>query len=141
MAPPWRLPRAPRGIEGGASLKDLRIGVDIVEIARIEHALRRHGERFIGRVFTPREAEYCRARLSAGSWAARFAAKEALGKALRVTDRVPNWTDVEVVVDARGRPTLSLSGHAARLARGARMEVSLSHTHRYAVAMVALIED
>jgi holo-[acyl-carrier protein] synthase len=122
-------------------VKDLRIGVDIVEIGRIEHALRRHGDRFIERVFTPSEAAYCRAKQSAGSWAARFAAKEALGKALRVVDRVPNWTDVEVVMDSRGRPSLRLGGLAAELARGARMEVSLSHTHRYAVAMVALIED
>ena len=122
-------------------MRDLRIGVDIVEIERIAHALRRHGDHFIRRVFTPGEAAYCRTKKSAASWAARFAAKEALGKALRVEDPPPNWTDVEVVLDGRGRPTLLLSGRAAELARGARMEVSLSHSHRYAVAVVALIEE
>jgi holo-[acyl-carrier protein] synthase len=122
-------------------LKDIRIGVDIVEIDRIAHALRHHGDRFIERVFTPREAAYCRTKRSAASWAARFAAKEALGKALRVEHTPPRWVDAEVVLDPRGRPTLLLTGLAAELAAGARLEVSLSHSHRYAVAVVALIED
>lgn len=121
-------------------MKDLRIGVDIVEIDRIAHALRRHGERFIRKVFTKEEADYCRTRKSAASWAARFAAKEAMGKALHVLDAPPNWTDVEVLRDERGRPSLRLHGRALELSRGARVELSLSHTHHYAVAMVALIE-
>ncbi len=121
-------------------MRDLRVGVDIVEIERIAHALRRHGERFIERVFTPEEAAYCRTKASAASWAARFAAKEAVGKALHFVDTPPKWTDVEVLRDERGRPTLRLHGLALKLARGARVELSLSHTHRYAVAMVALID-
>ncbi len=120
-------------------MKDLRLGVDIVETERIAHALRVHGERFIQRVFTEREAAYCRTRRSAASWAARFAAKEALSKALHFVDRPPRWTDVEVVLDVRGRPSLSLRGLAAELAGDARVEVSLSHTHHYAVAVVALV--
>ena len=121
-------------------MKDLRIGVDIVEIERIAHALRRHGEHFIRKVFTQSEADYCRTRKSAASWAARFAAKEALGKALHVLEHPPSWTEVEVLRDERGRPSLKLHGRALELSRGARVELSLSHTHRYAVAMVALIE-
>jgi holo-[acyl-carrier protein] synthase len=121
-------------------VKDLRIGVDIVEIDRIAHALHRHGEHFIRKVFTQEEADYCRTKKSAASWAARFAAKEALGKALHVPDVPPKWTDVEVLRDERGRPSLRLHGRALELSRGARVELSLSHTHHYAVAMVALIE-
>ena len=121
-------------------MKDLRIGVDIVEIERIAHALRRHGEHFIRKVFTQSEADYCRTRKSAASWAARFAAKEAQGKALHVLEHPPSWTEVEVLRDERGRPSLKLHGRALELSRGARVELSLSHTHRYAVAMVALIE-
>ena len=117
----------------------MRLGVDIVEIERIAHALRRHGDHFIQRVFTEKEAEYCRAKRSAASWAARFAAKEALGKALHWTDVPPRWTDCEVVLDPRGRPSLNLRGLAAELAAGAHVEVSLSHTHRHAVAVVALV--
>ncbi|MBI5838361.1 MAG: holo-ACP synthase [Candidatus Eisenbacteria bacterium] len=118
----------------------MRIGVDIVEIDRIASALQGHGERFIRKVFTEGEAAYCRTRRSAASWAARFAAKEALSKALRNPGVPPRWTDVEVVLDGRGRPSIRLEGRAAELAGKARVEVTLSHTHHYAVAMVVLIE-
>jgi holo-[acyl-carrier protein] synthase len=118
----------------------LRIGVDIVEIDRIAAALSKYGEHFIRKVFTPGEAAYCRTKHSAASWAARFAAKEALGKALRYEGPPPNWTDAEVVLDERGRPSIRLAGLAERLAGGARIEVTLSHTHHYAVAMVVLLE-
>ncbi len=118
----------------------VRVGVDIVEVERIAQALREHGEHFIQKIFTEREAAYCRGKKSPNSWAARFAAKEATAKALRVAGRVPRWTDVEVVMDDYGRPALQLSGVAAELAAGARLEVSLSHSHHYAVAMVVLSE-
>jgi holo-[acyl-carrier protein] synthase len=119
---------------------ELRIGVDIVEIDRIAAALEKYGERFIRKVFTGGEAAYCRTKHSAASWAARFAAKEAVGKALGHDGTTPRWTDVEVVLDGRGRPSIRLTGLAARLAGGARVEVTLSHTHHYAVAMVVLVE-
>ncbi|HVP38081.1 MAG TPA: holo-ACP synthase [Candidatus Saccharimonadales bacterium] len=118
----------------------LGVGVDLVEIPRIAAALERHGEHFVHKVFTEGEAAYCRTKRSAASWAARFAAKEALGKALGHDGPPPRWTDVEVMLDGRGRPRLRLTGRAAELAGAARIEVTLSHTHHYAVAMVVLTE-
>ena len=119
---------------------ELRIGVDLVETDRIAATLKRHGDRFVRKVYTTGEAAYCRTKYGAASWAARFAAKEALCKALGHQGPPPRWTDVEVVLDPRGRPSLQLTGRAAELAGGARVEVTLSHTHHHAVAVVVLVE-
>lgn len=115
------------------------LGVDIIEIDRIRRALGRW-PRMSARLFTPRERLYCdRASDSAPHYAARFAAKEAVAKAL---GRPLRWHDVEVVADAAGRPHIGLSGEAARLARvpeGGALLVSLSHSRDYAVACVLLV--
>lgn len=117
------------------------VGVDAVEIERIRALLERSGERFERRVFTPSEADYCRGRQRpAESFAARFAAKEAVMKCLGT-----GWTEgaafreIEVVRGAGGEPTLSLAGPAA--ARAAqlsirRWHVSLTHTDTTATAFV-----
>ncbi len=112
----------------------LETGVDIVEIQRIEETVRRHGDRFSKRVFT--EGELLQSRGRAESLAARFAAKEAVFKALG--SRV-GWRQVEVERGPTGKPTLLLHGQAAELARklGLRSwSVSLSHSRQYAVAVV-----
>ena len=114
-------------------------GLDIVEIDRIQAAVDRHGERFLARVFTPGERRESRER--AESLAARFAAKEAAFKALG--KRVA-WREVEVQREAGGKPRLLLHGQAGVLAdrMGAvAWSLSLSHSRRYAVAVVvALLE-
>src|SRR4051794_4807981 len=89
-------------------------GIDVIEIARIEQAIARWGERFLGRIYTEREIEYCRGR--AQRLAGRFAAKEAASKALGVGIRHLRWRDIEVLPDRRGKPHVYLHGRAAEIA-------------------------
>jgi holo-[acyl-carrier protein] synthase len=120
----------------------LTTGVDLVEIARIERALAHHGDRFLERVFTPAEVLYCRARLP--ELAARFAAKEAVSKALGIGVRMLsrdgiNWRDAEIIGDMRGKPLIRLHGRAAERAEELGLTewaVSLTHTREHAIAFV-----
>lgn len=125
-----------------SGLQALAVGVDIVEIARVERMLHRYGERFLRKVFTPAEVIYSRGR--APELAARFAAKEAVAKALGVGMRIlapdgVGWHEVEVLGDWRGRPEIYLHGWA--LERAAQLglihwAVSLSHEREFAIAFV-----
>ncbi len=120
----------------------LSAGVDIIELDRIHGALQRYGERFLARVFTPEEIARYGDRLP--ELAARFAAKEAVSKALGVginhmSAHGIGWREVEVLPDPLGKPVLSLSGRAQELAaeQGLReWAISLSHSRDYAVAFV-----
>jgi holo-[acyl-carrier protein] synthase len=118
-------------------------GVDIAEVARIQHAVDRFGERFLRRVFTPEEVRYCTSKAnSAERLAARFAAKEAGMKAIGTGLRHGvTWQDFEVVRLASGRPTLRFHGKAAEIAHrlGCKSaHLSLSHTREQAIAFVIL---
>jgi holo-[acyl-carrier protein] synthase len=115
----------------------ISVGVDMVEISRIQAILQRHGERFLQRVYTAGELAYAKGRLSA--LAARWAAKEATAKALGTGIGAMGFREIEVVCDARGKPELHLHGNAARLAEHLelnRFALSLSHTVEYALAFV-----
>ena len=115
----------------------MRTGVDLIEIERIQAVLERHGERFLQRVYTSREIEDYRER--SGSLAGRWAAKEAVSKALGCGIGDVAWIDIEILNDARGAPVLHLSGAAARLAAELDLThwaISLSHTHEHAIAFV-----
>lgn len=115
-------------------------GVDIVEIDRISALLARHGERFRQRVYTDREWSESGGRVE--SLAARFAAKEALIKALG--SREPALVEIEVVRPERSQPTLRLWGRAAEIARSLAVQelsLSLSHGRDYAVAVVVLLRS
>jgi holo-[acyl-carrier protein] synthase len=120
------------------------IGIDIVEIDRIERSLERLGDRFRDRIFTPGEIEYCSRYARAGErYAVRFAAKEAARKALGAATPIIalSWHDVEVISSAEGAPGLRLNGRAAELARDLGIDtlhVSLSHADDRAVAFVVL---
>lgn len=111
-------------------------GVDLIEVARIADAIRRHGDRFIGRIFTPGEARYCRSKGSpAQHFAARFAAKEAVVKLLGA--RGSGWREIEVLREASGKPSIALFGEAAARAERMgirRLHLSMSHTAEHAVA-------
>lgn len=116
------------------------IGVDIVEVPRVERAVTRWGDAFLGRVFT--DAERRHAGSAPGAFqrlAGRFAAKEAVMKALGLGWRSMAWREIEIGTDALGKPLVRLSGRAAaaaaRLGAGAWL-VSISHTRRLAVAQV-----
>lgn len=121
----------------------LGIGIDLVEIARVERLLERHGARAQQRLFTPGEIEYCSGAGRPGeSFAARFAAKEAFFKAVRTGwGQGVEWTDVEVVSAPSGAPELRLHGGARRRAHelGARrMHLSLTHSGTAAGAFLIL---
>ena len=115
------------------------IGIDVVEVDRIEAAIEKQGDLFIDRLFTEREREYCcRQRRPALHYAARFAAKEAVSKALGTgIGKSAGWLDMEVQRNEAGAPTMIFSGNAAVFleAEGiAEVQVSLSHAKEYAAA-------
>jgi len=117
------------------------IGIDIIEVPRVEQALARHA--FRERVFTPQEQAYCegRGRQKAQSYAARFAAKEAALKALGTGLRQGTLQEVEVIVDELGKPEVRLGGCFAERAQELGVEkifVSLTHTRQTACAQVLL---
>jgi holo-[acyl-carrier protein] synthase len=118
------------------------IGIDIVDIARVEEILARRGERFRNRVFTQAEIDYCEGRASRlESYAVRFAAKEAAMKALGTGwGKGVGWHDIEVVRAEAGAPEIQLRGHALERMKelGAR-KAHLSLTHSRAVAMAQVI--
>jgi holo-[acyl-carrier protein] synthase len=119
------------------------IGIDLVHIPRIEQALKRWGERFTHRVFTPEETAYClKHRDRAQSMALRFAAKEACSKALGTGMRMGiAWRQMAIAHEPSGKPVLRLSDAALRRARelGSKTwHVSLSHEKEYATAIVIL---
>ncbi|MEG9431669.1 holo-ACP synthase [Terriglobus sp. ADX1] len=118
-------------------------GVDLTEISRIQDSVNRFADRFLNRIYTPREIAYCmRKKNSAESLAARFAAKEAGAKALGTgISRGVSWREIEVTHLPGGRPTLLFHGRAAE--RAATMGVtaahlSLSHGRDLAIAQVVL---
>ena len=121
----------------------LGMGLDLVSVERFRRFLQRRGERALQRLFTPGERKYCRGHVDpAQSLAARFAAKEALFKALG-TGMGPGggWHDVEVTRLASGKPELLLHGRAAELATELRVRaihLSLSHSGDTAGAVVVL---
>src|SRR5436853_7939518 len=117
------------------------LGVDITEVDRLKAAIGRRGDAFLRRVFTSAEREYCeRFKNKYERYAGRFAAKEAAMKALGTGWRGGvKWVDLEVVREASGRPTLAITGEAAKIARqiGVRsVALSITHTESQALAQV-----
>ena len=112
-------------------------GVDLIEIARFESVLERHGERFLRRCFTEREVDYCRGRTA--ELAVRFAGKEATMKALGTGVRGISWREIEILANARGKPVVLLHGRAKKRARAIGMEswdISLTHERDLGCAFV-----
>lgn len=120
----------------------LSVGVDIIELDRIRRVVERHGERFLARIYTPEEIARYRDYLP--ELAARFAAKEAVSKALgvglnHISAHGVGWQEVEVLPDPLGKPVVRLTGRAQELAdrQGLReWAISLSHGRDYALAFV-----
>ncbi len=118
------------------------MGVDIAEIDRIETAIKGNGKRFITRLFTPLEIEYCeRHRNPFERYAGRFAVKEAAMKALGTGWRHGvRWVDIEVTNLPGGKPTLRLSGVAGEFAARAGVKnISISITHSGNIAYAQVI--
>jgi holo-[acyl-carrier protein] synthase len=119
--------------------KVIGIGTDIIECVRIAQMIEKHGEVFLTRVFTAREIQYCSTRRAANQhYAGRWAAKEAVLKVLGTGwARGILWTDIEVVNEVSGAPTIRLVNRAADIAaeRGIRnVQISISHCRAYATA-------
>jgi holo-[acyl-carrier protein] synthase len=116
------------------------VGVDLIEIDRLARAIERWGERFLKRVYTPEEVVHCRGRIP--ELAVRFAAKEAVSKALGVGiwwRGGIRWREAEIRPNRLGKPEVRLYGRAADYARQQGLDewaVSLSHSRGHAIAMV-----
>jgi holo-[acyl-carrier protein] synthase len=118
-------------------------GIDIAEVPRIAESIQRFGDRFLRRVFTEGEINYCDSKANrVERYAARFAAKEAGMKALGTGwSRGVRWRDIEVVRQPGGRPTIKFHGKAAEFAgrlNARNVALSLSHTTEQAIASVIL---
>jgi holo-[acyl-carrier protein] synthase len=119
------------------------IGIDLVDIGRMERIIKRWGDRFIHRVFTPGEMEICYSRPSSiSAFSLRFAAKEAFTKALGTgMKKGVRWRDIEVFHHPGGRPGLKLHGKSYIKCKGEKItysHVSLSDEGKYGMAMVIL---
>lgn len=123
----------------------LTTGADILFIPRVTEAIERFGERYLQRIYTPSELAYCRGRVP--ELAVRFAAKEAVSKALGVGMRILAsegiyWHDAEIVNDSLGKPNVHLHGKALIRAQAlglTQWSVSLTHEREYAVAFVVAL--
>jgi holo-[acyl-carrier protein] synthase len=119
----------------------VRVGVDLIEIERVRRALERHGDGFRERCFTAEERAYCDSKANpAQHYAGRFAAKEAVGKALGVGVHF-TWREIEVA--GRPKPGVRLSGRTARAAErlgAGRIELSMTHSKELAAAVAVVVE-
>lgn len=121
---------------------EMAVGIDVIVISRVQKVLAKHPERFLKRVFTPEEVAFCRGRVP--ELAARFAAKEAVMKALGTGARGLAWREIEVLPNRRGKPLVYLHGLAK--ARGEKIgmrgiDISLTHEGDLAIAAVVGIAD
>ncbi len=124
-------------ILSNCSVSELVCGVDIVEIERFARVLEVGGKRFLHRVYTESELTFCADRLP--QLAVRFAAKEAISKALGTGIQGIHWGEMEIISDQHGCPFVSLYGRAAARAEQMRIvtwAVSLSHSPHFAIAFV-----
>ena len=122
------------------------IGIDVVEVDRIEAAVQKLGDAFLDRLFTRREREYCAKQKRPGlHYAARFAAKEAVSKALGTgIGGQAGWLDMEVERAESGAPRMIFTGRAAEFLASegiAEVQVSLSHAKEYAAANAVAIRQ
>ncbi len=118
------------------------LGIDMVEVGRIKKAIDRWGERFLHRVFTSEERDYCERKAHPEqSFAARFAAKEAVLKTIGtgLSDGI-SWTDVEVVNDKSGKPEVRLGEKITRRIGNKKILLSISHTKEFAIAFAILVD-
>jgi holo-[acyl-carrier protein] synthase len=119
----------------------IRSGVDLIEVDRIDRAILRHGSRFFDRFYTSQEL--IEAQGNTPALAARFAAKEAVAKALGTGIGDVGWKEIEIVNGPKRQPLLRLHGRAHELAETLGLtswSISLSHTHEHAVALVFALQ-
>ena len=119
----------------------MRCGTDIVNVSRIKASIEELGDKFKKRVYTDEEINYCESRRMCKyeSYAARFAAKEAVYKAISPTKEQDGaFTEVEVLNEENGRPYVILHGELAKIIGNKKIELSLSHEKEFAIATVVI---
>ena len=119
------------------------IGIDLVENSRLERIIEKWGLKFLNRIYSAREIQYCGKHMQSSThYGARFAAKESFLKALGIGIGMGvNLKDIEVVRDKNGKPALALCGEAkAQIEKRkiTKIHLSLTHTKKYATALVVL---
>lgn len=117
-------------------------GTDIIEIERIKDSIEETNNKFLNRVYTKKEIEYCESKKAQRyqRYAARFAAKEAVFKAISVKleDKYSIcWKDIEIINDSQGRPSITLQGNIQKNIE--QIDISLSHCKEYATANVVVL--
>lgn len=115
---------------------NLRTGVDLIEISRVGEVIARHGKHYLERIYTPAELEQCGKRTE--SLAGRFAAKEAVAKALGCGIGEVGWKEIEILGDEQNAPALRLHGAAEKKAKELGLtnwSVSISHSMSHAIAI------
>ncbi len=120
----------------------IEVGIDVIEIERISKVLERYGDRFLNRIYTPRERDRYATR--SAELAARFAAKEATMKTLGTGIRGVRWRDIETLPNRRGKPILILHDTAearAKLLGFRHFSISISHTRSEATAIVVATKN
>src|ERR1700736_277795 len=120
---------------------NIAVGIDIIEVARVRKVFERHGERFLKRVYTEREIQQCRGKPQ--RLAGRFAAKEAISKALGTGIHGVAWREMEIVQLRSGRPTVSLHGNAkqrAELLGISAFDVSMADLVQFSIAIAVAIQ-
>ncbi len=125
---------APHGV-------NVAVGIDIIEVERVRKVFERHGERFLKRVFTEREVLQCRGK--ATRLAGRFAAKEAISKALGTGLHGVAWREMEVVQLRSGRPTVRLHGNAMLRAQQLGLtafDVSIADLAQFSIAIAVALQ-
>jgi holo-[acyl-carrier protein] synthase len=120
---------------------NVAVGIDIIEVGRVRKVFEKHGERFLSRVFTPNEVRQCRGKVS--RLAGRFAAKEAISKALGTGLHGVAWREMEVVQLRSGRPTVTLHGNAKRRAELlgiSAFDVSIADLAEFSIAIAVAVQ-
>lgn len=116
-------------------------GVDIIEVNRIQESIENLGDRFLNKIYTASEIEYCSSKkqMQYQHFAARFAAKEAIFKAMSdlLQDKYEiTWTDVEILNDAKGKPQVHFINKSYPIKQ---IDISLSHLKEYALANCVVV--
>ena len=116
------------------------IGIDIIEIERIQQSIDEYGDRFLSKLFTENEIRYCRSKkFPAQHFAARFAAKEALSKAIATGWAGEfEWKNVEIVNSTAGKPDFVFYGHTAKALKEHSVFLSMSHADTTVIAFVVI---
>ena len=120
------------------------LGIDIIEIARVKKSIDTYGDNFLDKVFTPTEINYCNSKFNKYQhFAARFAAKEAVYKALSSGWKEGlRWKDIEIENDPSGIPSINTSGKLKTfLSEDTQLKISISHSDNYVTAVAIIFQN